>query len=43
MNQFMRILMIAVAAMSTFVFEDTYVSNEELAELRHSHISKLRR
>ena len=43
MNQIIRLFMIAIAAFSAFVVEDTYVSNEELAELRHSHISKIHR
>ena len=43
MNQIIRFFMLAIAALSAFVIEDTYVSNAELAELRHSHISKIRR
>jgi len=43
MNQFIRVLLISFAAISAFIIEDTYASNSELAELRHSHISKLHR
>ena len=42
-NQIIRLFMLAMAALSAFVVEDTYVTNEELAELRHSHISKIHR
>jgi hypothetical protein len=42
-NQIIRLFMLAIAAFSAFVVEDSYVSHEELAELRHSHISKIRR
>jgi len=39
-SQIVRFLLLSFAAIGAFIVEDTYISNSELAELRHSHIAK---
>lgn len=40
MSQFVRFLLLSLTALGAFIVADSYISNSELAELRHSHIAK---
>ena len=42
MSQFIKLSVLAVASLSSFFIGNTYASNEELAQLRHSHAKHFR-
>jgi len=42
-NQFIRMLLLSLTAITAFVIEDTYVSNVEREVNRHPHIDRFLR